>query len=664
MNLKTPTRAKPTTQPVPVMRDGRELVARMDARFAPETYDAESNTIRVSLGTGAPVQRYDWNSDTWFIEVLDMSPESWRLDRMNSGAPFLADHRSYDLGAIIGKFVPGSVRIENGELVGTVKLSRSKRSEDNVRDILDGIIANTSVGYAVHQWADGGIDEATQLRIYRAVDIEGLEGSAVGIPADITGGIRSASADVTQEGGDMAKVERTEAVENTEATPEAADETHTDVETVVEPAVEKVDERAIADKAIAEYEARCQDIRLTGRKMGLAETEIDAVVADRGLSAESAIRKMADIRAERDRMSETNTRVDVTHDVADKRRNAIGLALEGRARVDKNPDKEAMREFGNLTLREIVRDYLGGDTRGMSNRELFNRMTSSDFPLILANLANKIALARTEASAEYRWFERVFTRMDYNDFRPHSTPWLGAASSLPQVKEGDNYTLGTMNERNESSTAIKYGRDFDFTLEMMVNDDLDAFALAPSIITEAAWRQASNLCAALLSGNQTMGDGNPLFDAAHANIGASNGVPTAARLNQLDGLLLDQSRPVPGGGVERIGTAGKFLLFPASLKPTIKQLFEPVARPDYTTEVLAVGIPEENRIVVPSFTGTSYYMATGRVASARYGYLRDEGGLVVSQYAKPEADKVVYHARLTFGAHINKWEDFAMNAGV
>jgi len=95
----------------------------------------------------------------------------------------------------------------------------------------------------------------------------------------------------------------------------------------------------------------------------------------------------------------------------------------------------------------------------------------------------------------------------------------------------------------------------------------------------------------------------------------------------------------------------------------MKQLFEPVARPDYSTEVLAVGIPEENRIVVPSFTGTAYYMATGRVGSARYGYLRDEGGLVVSQYAKPEADKLVYHARLVFGAHINKWEDFAYNAG-
>jgi len=76
MNLKTPTRAKPTQKPVPVMRDGRELMARMDARFAPESYDEKENTIRVSLGTGAPVQRYDWYEDRYFIEVLDMAETS------------------------------------------------------------------------------------------------------------------------------------------------------------------------------------------------------------------------------------------------------------------------------------------------------------------------------------------------------------------------------------------------------------------------------------------------------------------------------------------------------------------------------------------------------------------------------------------------------------
>ena len=653
MNLEKLTRVKPTTQTAPIMRDGRELVARMDARFAPDSFDAETNTIAVSLGTGVPVVRYSWADDEFFVEKLEMSEGAWDLDRMNSGAPFLADHRSYDLDAIIGKFVPGSVRVVNGELIGRVKLSRSKRAEDNVRDILDGVISCTSVGYVVKEWRDDGVDEETGLRIFTAVLIEALEGSAVGIPADITGGIRSASADMKEGTRKMDEVTKTDpVVESAEPVAVGAE---------ADPVV--VDERAIADKAVAEFEARCVEIRNLGRKLGIPESEIDLLVADKRLSAEGAMRKMADIRAERDAMLETNSRIDVMTDERDKKRNLIGQAIEARARVEKNPDREAMRQFGMLSLVEIIRDYLGPDTKSLNRNQLFKRMTSSDFPLVLANLANKVAMARTEQSAEYRWFERLFTRMDYNDFRAHNTPWLGAATSLSQVDEGDDYQLGTMYERNETSTAFKYGKDFDFTMEMMVNDDLDSFVLAPSIVTEAAWRTASNLCAALLSGNQTMGDSNPLFDAAHSNIGTSKGVPTAARLNDLEQLLLNQTRPVPGGGVERIGTSGRWLLFPASLKPIVKQIFEPIARPDYTTEVLAVGIPEENRIVVPSFTGTAYYMATGRIGSARFGYLRDEGGLVVEQYNVPEADKLVYHARLVFGAHINKWEDFAYNAG-
>ena len=161
MNLEKLTRAKPTTQTAPIMRDGLELVARMDARFAPDSFDAETNTIAVSLGTGVPVVRYSLGDDEFFVEKLEMSEGAWDLDRMNSGAPFLADHRSYDLDAIIGKFVPGSVRVVNGELIGRVKLSRSKRAEDNVRDILDGVISCTSVGYVVKEWRDDGVDEET-----------------------------------------------------------------------------------------------------------------------------------------------------------------------------------------------------------------------------------------------------------------------------------------------------------------------------------------------------------------------------------------------------------------------------------------------------------------------------------------------------------------------
>ena len=116
-------RQKPTTRREPIIRDGRELMSRMDARFAPETYDAENNTINVSLGRGVPVTRFDWGREEFYIETLSMEPEHWDLERMNAGAPFLADHRSFDLDATIGRFVGGSVRIEDGELVGVVKLA-------------------------------------------------------------------------------------------------------------------------------------------------------------------------------------------------------------------------------------------------------------------------------------------------------------------------------------------------------------------------------------------------------------------------------------------------------------------------------------------------------------------------------------------------------------
>jgi hypothetical protein len=433
---------------------------------------------------------------------------------------------------------------------------------------------------------------------------------------------------------------------------------------VVDQAAREAELKVAAEKAVAEYEARCSDIRVNGRKLGIDDKTIDGFVADRAVSADAAIRKMLDIRAEKDATDKHSGRVDILVDVSEKRRALVSNALEARANIATTPNREAIREFGGLSLVEIGRDLVGSEGRSMGRRELFKRMTSGDFPLILANLANKTAMARTAQSEEYRWFEKIFTREDYNDFKAHNTPWLGAASDLALVNEGVDYTQGSMTERNESSTAFKYGKDLPFTFEMFINDDLGAFTRAVDIFTEAGWRTASNLCAALFSGNQTMGDGTALFDnAAHHNTSTSDGAMTAARINELDQLCLNQYRLTPAATQERIGTSMRYMLFPASLKPIAKQFFSPVARATYATEIVAVNVPEENLLVVPSFTGTAYYGATGRPYAARFGFLRDDGGLVISQYADEAKDGLVYHGRLVFGCHINKWEDFAYNAG-
>lgn len=627
-------RQAPDIRSEAIMRGSEPLMARPDVRFVPETYNPETREIEVSLGSGVDVERYDWSTGSWFTERLLMDPAAIQLDRINSGAPFLEDHRQYDLTAVRGVWVKGSVRVENGELVGRVKLSRSKRAEDTVTDILDGVTTSTSVGYLVHKWE---VVRENGVEIRTAVEWEPIEGSVVCIPADVTGGIRNLE---TEE-----KMKEIDKIEDVAPVAEAAP---------------VVDERAIADAAIAEYEARCAEIRDIGKKLGIDDAVVSGVVGDRSVTVTDAFKRFADLRAAADAEDRNMNRIEVTTDERDLKRNLVTDALAYRAIQSGEPNRDAMAEYGNRSLIEIVRDYIGPSARTCGARELFQRMSTSDFPNILANVANKSLLAAQAQMEDYRWFEKVFTRSDYNDFRAHSTPWLGKTSVLPSVLEGDDYTEGSMTERGESSTAVKYGRDFPFTLEMLVNDDLGAFTDVSMEISEAALRTASSLCAALLTGNQTMGDGNSLFDTVnHGNLSASGGAPDVAKLNELWKFLLEATED----GV-RVGKRGRFLLFPASLQPTVEQLYAPNRQlANYTDAALVAGIPAENRIVVPSMTGTAYYMATGARNSARFGYLREDGGLVVSSYEVEKADKVVYHARMVFGCHVNRWQDFAANPG-
>ncbi len=610
---------------------------RSQVRFFGSSFDPETREIDVSLGTGAPVERWDYARREAYIEILSMEPDSVDLTRMNSGAPFLRDH-DWSVDSVIGVFVPGSVRIENGELLGRVKLSASERNRDIVTDLVDGILPSTSVGYDYDPDAVVESRDDSGMLTRLLARWTPLEGSLVGVPADITGGVRSAPAEHV-EGMDM-KVD-TAVAENGER----------DLE-------KKVAERVAAE--LAAYQARCDDIRVAGRKLGLDSAEIDSVLADRSLTADVAIRKLIDARAERDARSPMSTRVDITRDEVETRRALTTDWLASRAKVqDVNPDAE--REIGNISLELLLREMVPG-SRGLSRSALLKRaMTTSDFPLLLENVAHKALIAVNDQMEDYLWFEKVFTRMDYNDFREHSTPWVGHASILPSVLEGAPYTEGSMGEGAEKSTAIKYGKDFQFTLEMLYNDDLDAFAAGPMAIQEAFIRTKSMLAAALLTGNQIMADGKALFHTDHDNLSTSGGAPTVAKVNELWNLLFAMLDP---DGSTAIGMQGKFLLFPGTLKAGIEQLFVPNrVLPDYTTEALIANIAPENRIAIPGMTGTAYYMATGRRNSARWGYLRDEGGLVISEHEEYSNDAMIWHARGVFGCHINTWGDFAANPG-
>lgn len=163
------------------------------AELRAASFNEADNTIDVIWTTGATVRRASWR-DGVYDEELIVSKAAVRLDRLNAGAPFLNTHSDWDLSDVIGSVVPGSARIANGVGVATIKLSRAPGDADNVQKIRDGIIRNISVGYAMHRIEKTEADDGS-VPLWRVVDWEPMEVSAVPVPADAGAQIRSAGQD-------------------------------------------------------------------------------------------------------------------------------------------------------------------------------------------------------------------------------------------------------------------------------------------------------------------------------------------------------------------------------------------------------------------------------------------------------------------------------------
>ena len=143
--------------------------------------DEEARTVSLSFSSDAPVER-------WFgMEVLDHSPKSVDLGRLNDGAPLLMDHNTSDQ---IGRVESASVDGERGTAV--VRFSKSARAQEIFTDVMDGIRQNISVGYRINDMKLE--DSDADIETYRATSWQPFEVSVVSVPADNSIGV-SRSAD-------------------------------------------------------------------------------------------------------------------------------------------------------------------------------------------------------------------------------------------------------------------------------------------------------------------------------------------------------------------------------------------------------------------------------------------------------------------------------------
>ncbi|MFD2855402.1 prohead protease/major capsid protein fusion protein [Seohaeicola zhoushanensis] len=660
------------------------LIGR-EATVVADTIDTEERTIEVVWTTGATVQRYRWEG--WDVvdydEELEVSSRAVRLDRLNGGAPFLDSHRSWGLNTVIGSVVPGSVRISGGQGTAKIRLTQAADAAPIVQRILERTINKVSVGYRVHEYQitkkDGERDH------YRAVDWEPYEISAVAMPADPGATIRSeggtvnrfacvlnrqdvtAAAAASQKGTQMSKkTEPAAGQEQGRTAPEGELQTREAPAAPPAGAPVATGQTAVADTDAvrSEERARITEINRLCARHGLDDAFRDDLVA-RGVSLELARKDVLDKLEAADPMNERSfeprpAEARGNGQTEEQYRDALVNALMHRHNPGVIELTTDGREFRGMTLLEIARDALGRrgvNTRGMSKMELSAAAfqmrsagyhSTSDFPEILANVANKTL--RDAYASTQRTFMAWARRSTIVDFKPVNRVQLGGAPDLSKVLESGEFKYGTMGEGKETYALATYGKILGVTRQAIINDDLNAFTRIPAAFGASAADLESDIVYGILIDNTAMADGVALFHANHGNLG------TAAVINETSLAAAEKAFSKQKGLEGRlISIRPRFLIVPTGQRWVEARKQVASTTPSNTSDVNAFAgtydIVGEPRLI-PSSGQDPWFLAAdpSRVDTVEYAYLDGQEGVYTETRMGFEVDGMEIKARHDFAA--------------
>ena len=504
------------------------------ATFEPKTINKEKRTVDVIFTKGARVLRHGFFES--FFEELGLKKGEVRMERLESGrAPVLDTHgfgEKRGLNAQIGvvesaKLIPGK------EGRATLRFSKRAEVDDIFEDIADGIIRNISVGYNTFKAEKVG--EENDIPIFRSVDWEPVEISAVAAGADAGAEIRSKEQDLTEcifvddtettteTKNKKRAVENTETEENSEndlANSDTSDKTkntkneklensenvrhteNTGGEKMTEKELAKIKEDA-RKQGIADENKRQVEIRSI-----VAKVKLGTELADTYIKEEKSIDEVRtlviDALAAADNKSEnqtrsTNSSVSGGEDLARKGRiEGMTSALLHRYRpkaIDTRNESgqkmtlpgfeltESGRDYAYLSIIDMARACLEGAnirTGGMPKHTLADTVLGnirtlnsiSDFPEILANVANK-TLRSGYLAAPQTW--RPFTNEVFvPDFKEISRTNLGDAPKLEKLAEGSEVKRGSISEAAEKYQVEEFAKSIAISRKVIINDDLGA----------------------------------------------------------------------------------------------------------------------------------------------------------------------------------------------
>ena len=600
------------------VQDGNGFLTRR-ATLAPSTADPEARTVEVVWSTGAPVRRRDMAGQ--YIERLSLAPEAVDLSRLE-GASVLDAHRQTAVRDVLGSVRRAAVDGRRGTAL--IQFSSRPEVEPVWQDVMAGILRHVSVGYSVEDWAETTENGA---RVLTAVRWTPHEISLVPTPADPGAHIRM----------------ETEMTDTTTTPPEAP----------------KTETRAEANA----------EIRSIARIAGLDQSWIDGQIdggADPDTARRAAFEALAKRSAPAIRTEQVRVEMGESQDDPALRARQMGEALYARINP-RHELSEPARRYAYSTPVDMAKELLtlrGESTMALSPASLVTRAlhTTSDFPIILGDTVGRVL--RDAYQAAPSGIRRLGRQTTARDFRAVNKIMLGEAPLLEKLNEHGEIRAGTMAEAREAYKVETWARKIGITRQVLVNDDLGAFADLARRMGQAAAETEARILVTLLeagSGNgPTLSDGKTLFHADHGNKAGTGAAISDATLSAARLALRTQK------GIEdrTIRVTPRNLLVPPALETTAEKWLASIA-PASAADVNPFS-GSLSLVVEPRLSSATRWYVTadpGEIDGLEFAYLSGAEGPQVESRSGWDVDGVEIRVILDFGAGIIDHRGWFMNAG-
>lgn len=663
---------------------------RREMHLRSESFDAAARTVDITYATVTPV-RYGRMRETLRIDA-----DSVVTERLDAGHVYLIwNHDAHNTAAPVGRVI--GHRVEDGEAVATVQLSEDPAHAGVIADIESGMLRSVSAGFRVYATEEAENDDGSiDITVTRW---EPYEISLTVIPADPASRIRSLGLPAEERGilsrlanllrrsepeqvpssdpssgpqevpsSDPQQVPQDDPslvpqeVPNSDPSPDPqpdptsdpSSDPRTETETSDADAPTTEEEPSMTpEEILAAERARVAAITALQTRHDLPADFVTRHV-EAGTSEDAARADALELLAARSAPDANATRTRITRDEQETLVTRAEAALVSRM-TGEEPTEEA-RELRNLSTVELARRFVGSGADSMSRSDVIaaalstrsGMHTTSDFAAVLGNAGRRTLRAAYEAAP--RSFGAFTQTVDLSDFRPHDRVSLGDAPNLKlRAAEGVEVTYGTVGESSESIQLATYDRALSISRQMLVNDDLGAFARIAAMFGRRAAELEADLVYAVLTGNQKMSDGKALFHSGHGNLisaGMDSSGLSAAR------AAMRKQRGIDGG---HISVSPRTLIVGPDMETDAQKLLSPISAVIADAVNVfsgSLGLAVDSRI-----EGNDFYVAADPDAlnTIELAYLDGARGVQVRTIENPVRDGVDILARLDVAARAIEW---------